>query len=162
MKLSREEERELREYLKEYLDHPRVRRMDDFSQHGNITTYAHCYRVAVYSYKLVKRFKMNVDLPVLLGGAMLHDLFLYDWHTIGRMNPYHATNHAELACRNAIRYFNINEHTRRVIRSHMWPINITKLPRSKEAAILCCTDKWVSLVETLTCRKNMVKHGKKR
>ncbi len=162
MRFSEAEETEFHSIIDKYTAHPRVKRMNDFSQHGNITTYAHCYRVARYSYWLAKRLKLEVDLDVLIGGAMLHDMFLYDWHTIGRMNPYHATNHAELACRNAIRYLGIDSHTQDVIRSHMWPVNITKLPRSREAVVVCMADKWCSLVETITCRKGMAKRGKKR
>ncbi len=156
------EEQLVREILKDYLDHPRALRMNDFSQHGRITTYAHCYRVAMFSYRLIQRLRIKADLSVLLVGAFLHDMFLYDWHTIGRMNPYHATNHAELACRNAVRYFDIDESTQHVIRSHMWPVNITRLPRSREAVIVNIADKWCSLVETLTCRRGMAGHRKKR
>lgn len=162
MKPDREEEKILHRYLKEYLDNPKVQKMKDFSQHGNITTYAHCYRVARYSLRLARGFGLKVNLKVLLPAAMLHDMFLYDWHTIGRMNPHHATNHAELACRNAIRYCHIDEPTQDAIRSHMWPVNITKLPRTREAAVLCIADKWCSLVETVTCRRGMAKREKKR
>lgn len=162
MRLNEAEERELGEYLKDYLAHPKVQRMNEFSQHGNITTYAHCYRVARTSFWLNRRMRLNAREHILLAGAMLHDMFLYDWHIIGSMNPYHATNHAELACRNAIRYCNIGDEAQAVIRSHMWPVNITKLPRSREAVIVCIVDKYCSLIETLVCRKGMKRHRKKR
>lgn len=162
MNFTREEEHAFSCILKPYLEHERVQRMNEFSQHGSITTYAHCYRVARFSFWLNRRLAIKADERVLLPGAMLHDLFLYDWHIIGSMNPYHATNHAELACRNAIRYCNIDKNTQMVIRSHMWPVNITKLPRSKEAWIVCMADKWCSLLETFLTRKGMKVQGKKR
>ncbi len=159
--LKAHEEQELHEKIKKYLDHPRVQRMNEFSQHGSITTYAHCYRVTRWCYWVDKRLHLNSREHVLLPGAMLHDMFLYDWHTIGKMNRGHAINHAELACRNATRYCDIDEHTQDVIRTHMWPVNITKLPRTREAVLVNIGDKWCSLVETLAFRRGM-KKGKKR
>ena len=40
-----------------------------------------------------------------------------------------------------------------MILSHMWPLNITKVPKSKEALILCVADKCIALKETLARRK---------
>ena len=162
MKFNEHEEKEFYMFVKEYVEHPKVQRMKSFSQHGRISTFEHCHRVARWCYGVSKRLGIRVNMSALLSGALLHDMFLYDWHTIGRMNRYHATNHAELACRNAARYCNIDEHAQDVIRSHMWPVNITKLPKTREAVLVCIGDKWCSLVETLVCRKGMTRHRKKR
>lgn len=162
MKLTALEETEFSNIIKDHLENKRVLKMDEFSQHGSITTYAHCFRVARFCFWMNRRLKLKSNERVLLSGAMLHDMFLYDWHIIGSMNPYHATNHAELACRNAIRYCGIDEKTQSVIRSHMWPLNITKVPQCREAVIVCIADKYCSLMETLLARKGMKKHGKKR
>ena len=40
-----------------------------------------------------------------------------------------------------------------IIVSHMWPLNITKVPKSREALILCVADKCIALRETLFERK---------
>jgi len=156
------EEKAFRELLQQYIEHPRVLHMNDFSQHGSISTFAHCYSVARFSFWVNRRLAIGADEKVLLPAALLHDMFLYDWHTIGRMNPYHATNHAELACRNAIRYCDIDEKVQLAIRSHMWPVNITRVPYTKEAAIICFADKWCTVFESVLKRKGMKKQGPKR
>ena len=47
-----------------------------------------------------------------------------------------------------------------MIRSHMWPLNPERVPRSKEAWIVCVADKLVSLHETLFRRRDR-EQGKK-
>lgn len=162
MGFSVKEIKEFEKLIEEYIENPRVKKMQEFSQHGNITTFDHCMRVTRFSFWLNRRLRIGADESVLVPAALLHDMFLYDWHIIGRMNPYHATNHAELASRNAGRYCNVSEEVLAVIRSHMWPINITKFPKTREAVIVTIADKYCSLVETLVCRKGMKKREKKR
>ena len=48
----------------------------------------------------------------------------------------------------------VDEDTAKVIHSHMWPLNLTRLPASKEAWIVCIADKCCSLHETLFRRKS--------
>lgn len=151
-----DEERELfRSILGEYIASDKVQKMKQFSQHGTISTYSHCYSVAQMSMWMNRRWRLGAREEVLLPAAMMHDMFLYDWHTIGKMNPYHAVNHATLAGRNAVRYLNVSDEVHDVIYCHMWPVNITRVPKSREAWIVCMADKWVSLTETLLRRKGM-------
>ena len=51
-----------------------------FVQHGGVTVYEHCVRVAVLSCRLAAALGWEVDLGALVRGALLHDYFLYDWH----------------------------------------------------------------------------------
>ena len=60
-------------------EHERVLRMRTFIQHGKITTYDHCFRVAAMSYRINKMFKLKSDEKALIRGAFLHDYFLYDY-----------------------------------------------------------------------------------
>ena len=39
--------------------------------------------------------------------------------------------------------------TTKIIETHMWPLTITKVPRSKEAFLVCFVDKIMALAETL-------------
>ena len=54
--------------------------MDNFTQHGVITTYDHCLRVARIAFLANRRLHLEADEEALITGAMLHDFFLYDWH----------------------------------------------------------------------------------
>ena len=141
-------------YIGALKNNANVQRMKNYIQHGRITTFKHCERVAAMSYYLNRRFKLHADNNVMLKAAMLHDFYLYDWHADdnGEHN-WHGYIHATKALNNAKRYFNIGPREQQIIYSHMWPLNITRIPRSKEAWIVCLADKFISIRETLFERK---------
>ncbi len=86
----------------------------------------------------------------LIQGAILHDFYLYDWHN-GRKRPegLHGFNHPKIAVKNAKKYFNINKQVENIIASHMFPLTITKIPKSKEAFIVSIADKICAIKESL-------------
>lgn len=136
--------------LSDIKSRPAVRRMRRFIQHGRVSTYEHCESVARLSRDIDRLFRLGCDLRVLLHGAMLHDFFLYDWHRDdGGSHRLHGFTHAKRASRNAKKLLGADERVCRVIESHMWPLNITRVPRSREAWVVCLADKLVSLYETL-------------
>lgn len=136
--------------LRPLLSHPLVKQMQQYVQHGSISTYRHCLRVAALSHRLNRRLHLNADRKTLLTGALLHDFYLYDWHhKDGGAHDWHGFRHADTAADNAVRHFGADKRVEHVIRSHMWPLNLTRLPRSREAWIVCVADKWASLEETL-------------
>lgn len=85
---------------------------------------------------------------------MLHDMYLYDWHDGDPSRKTHGFDHPEIACNNAVENFDISEKEQDIIRSHMWPLNITKIPKSKEALIINIADKYCALVETIRLNKH--------
>lgn len=144
------EDYKAKEILSNIQSEEHVQEMKNYIQHGNVSTYEHCENVARLSYRIDHAFSLHSDLEVLLTGAMLHDFFLYDWHKKGDgTHQLHGFQHAGRASENAKKYFDIDDRTNHVIYSHMWPLNPKRIPRSREAWIVCVADKWVSLQETL-------------
>ena len=102
MKLSSEDARDIDEILQSYLNEEHVIQMKEYIQHGNISTYNHCKSVAKNSYFFNKKLKLDADKRVLLVGALLHDLYLYDWHENDKSHRFHGYHHADRALENAV------------------------------------------------------------
>lgn len=129
-----------------------VREMQEYIQHGSISTYSHCMAVAYYSYRLCLILRLHVDLRSVARGAMLHDLYLYDWHVPDAYHRLHGFRHADSALANARKYFEINPVEADIIEKHMWPLTLTRIPRRRESAVVCMVDKACSLSETFGYR----------
>ena len=145
--MKRNSDEEIEKILRDICVQPSAQEMKRYVQHGKISTYDHCRNVAEFSCRMDKTLHLHADRNTLVKGAMLHDLFLYDWHD--GSHRLHGFTHAEEAAGNAERIFGVDRATRHVISSHMWPLNLTQIPRSREAWIVCCADKMVSLYETI-------------
>lgn len=96
----------------------------------------HSLLVAGMVYTAAKRW--NLDHISATRGALLHDFYLYDWHTGGP--GLHGFRHPEIAMRNAERYFELNRIERNAILRHMWPLTPIP-PRYPEALLVSLADK---------------------
>lgn len=127
--------------------------LGQFIQHGKTSVYVHSRNVAYMSYLIArfceKRFGTKIDYDVLIVGAMFHDFFLYDWHDSEKCPRLHGFKHPAIASKNAQEYYDINDAERLIIETHMWPLTITKFPKSIEAKIVCIADKFCSTRETI-------------
>lgn len=149
-KLSAKQHRKLERRLSALKADPHVQQMKQYRQHGRTSTFDHCERVAALSYAIDQRFHLNADLDALLPGAMLHDFALYDWHDPHdphNAHGLHGLRHAKMAQENARELLGASDQVQHIIWCHMWPLNLTRLPRSKEAWIVCVADKCAAVGE---------------
>ena len=142
----------------------RTLQMKNYIQHGRISTYDHCMRVARLSYSLHKHLHVSCNEAELIRGAFLHDYFLYDWHEheqeedpdwifparyAHHLFHMHGFTHPDTALKNAARDFHLTPKESQIIRSHMWPLTLFHPPLSREALLVCTADKIASLQETV-------------
>lgn len=143
------------EHIEDLLAHRDVNKMKEFIQHGSVNTFEHCERVASVSDKLGKKLRLkNIDRNAMLRAAMLHDFYLYDWHhKDDGSHGMHGYHHANIAVDNAAEKLGVGLKEQEIMSSHMWPLTITRIPKSKEAWVVCMADKYVSTKETLFNRR---------
>jgi len=147
MKLSMAKNNYFQKCLREVSSSDRALQMKQYVQHGNTSTYAHCQRVATFSYRISQLFHLKVDTKSLICGAFLHDFYLYDWHESSEDHRLHGFHHPAVALKNAQQDFCLNEIEKNIISSHMWPLTLTRLPRCMEAVLVCIADKLCSIGE---------------
>ncbi|SMC21968.1 uncharacterized protein SAMN02745134_01499 [Clostridium acidisoli DSM 12555] len=123
-----------------------VRSMDRFIQHNNITCMEHSIYVSYISYSICRR--LNFDYRSAARGGLLHDFFLYDWHTTKTNDGLHGFTHPYVALKNANKLFKLNDVEKDIIVKHMWPLTI-KLPKYKETFIIVFVDKYCAFLESV-------------
>ena len=151
MNINEQERIRLEEIYQTFLNDEKIKKMKGINMHRGSNTYVHSFKVAKKSIKrAIKSRKKNIDFNVVLIGAILHDYYLYDWRVERNKRKKHGRNHPNISSENATRDFQISDKIKKVIKSHMWPINIKEFPTSIEAKIVSISDKIVSLGEALT------------
>lgn len=151
-------DKEYMDCVRDILEHPVFMSMEQYIQHGTTTCRAHCIQVSYSGYKICKRIGGNWRSAARAG--LLHDLFLYDWHTHAREtgDHFHGFTHPRAALVNADRYFKLTEEERMVIVRHMWPLTLVP-PSSRAGYAVTCADKICSTVETAARLKNWMAFG---
>ncbi|WP_073109578.1 HD domain-containing protein [Hespellia stercorisuis] len=136
------------ESIRDIAEHPVVLRMKLYPHHGNSSCYDHCLNVAYYNYQVCRKF--NLDAVSAARGGMLHDLFLYDWHTHTAKtgDHFHGLTHPKAALKNAAKFFKLNRIEKDVIKNHMWPVTVLSIPRTKEGWVTTFVDKYCGAFET--------------
>ena len=142
------------------LAHPVVRQMERYPQHGTTSCLAHCLHVSYLSYRFCRRHGLDARCAARAG--LLHDLFLYDWHTFRpqKGEGLHGFSHPKRALENALRHFTLSPAEQDCILRHMFPLTPTP-PRFREGFVLVWMDKYCSLMETLR-RPGLVRHLRPR
>ena len=140
-------------YGADIIDDSRFEKEKAFIQHGSTTTHHHSLAVAYVSVYFALRSKKNIDMRSLIRGALLHDYFLYDWHDKSENHSVHGFTHARQSLKNARRDFPINRTEADIIFCHMFPLNLTRFPRTTEGRIVCMADKLCAGAETASLAK---------
>lgn len=156
MKLSRQEQKEIMQYLKDMLHTEETAIMKRCIQHGKVSTYDHVLSVVRLSYYLNRRFHLGAPSRQLVRGAFLHDFYLYDWHENGYIGRLHGLHHPAIALKNASMRYSLTPMERNIIESHMWPLTLLHMPRCRSALIVCIADKLCSSYEVIFLKKD---HG---
>lgn len=128
-----------------------------FMQHGSVSVYEHCVRVAYTSCYLAAAMKIPVNRRALVRGALLHDYFLYDWHEKNKEHSLHGFFHPRKALQNAEKDLDLSEIERNIILRHMFPLTAIP-PECREAWLVCLADKICAFRETVQRR---TVHGRK-
>lgn len=152
MRLNKKELRFFYNITCELVQHEKLQEMRNYIQHGDTSTFIHCITVAYFSYLLARRLRriirFDLDAKSLIRGALLHDFYLYDWHIPHESHKLHGFRHPVFALNNSRKYFKLNKIEEDIIEKHMWPLTFTRVPRFKEAFLVCMIDKYCSLAET--------------
>ena len=144
--------KEFHNLLAPYLQNETVLSMSQYMAHGKVNVLEHSYMVARYSYMLCKKLRLDVDISSLIAGAILHDMYLYDWHKEDPNHKWHGRIHGCTAYQNASKLFVLSDKTRNIIEGHMWPECLPYRPRCTEAIIVSFVDKFSATIEFMMPR----------
>lgn len=127
-----------------------VRQMENYTHHGRTTCFQHCLNVSYFNYRLCRVLNLNRRAGARAG--LLHDLFLYDWHTYkpAEGERLHGFTHAKTSLENARKYFYVSELESDIIEKHMFPLNLSALPRYRETLVIVFTDKLCGTMEVMS------------
>ncbi|MGT2910415.1 HD domain-containing protein [Streptococcus cameli] len=134
---------EFMEHVGHLIDTPSVQKLAGITHHYHSTRLEHSINVSYTSYKLAKRF--GWDAKSTARGALMHDLFFYDWRTT-KFKKSHAWTHPRIAVRNAKKLTTLNKIEEDIIVKHMFGATIAP-PRYKESWIVTCVDKYWAVRE---------------
>lgn len=125
-------------------------------QHRSSNTYRHVCMVTRLCIRYVIKHHWICDYRSLIRGAFLHDYFFYDWRKDKSARHKHLTDHPRRAYENAIKLFDLTPIEKDIILNHMWPVTITKFPKSKEAKLVSWMDKVATVHEFFTPKKELI------
>ena len=141
------------ECVYDIMNNEKFKEMNNYIQHGTTTTLEHCISVSYISYKICKYY--NFDYISAARGGLLHDLFLYNWHTHCKETGknIHGLTQPRTALNNAKKYFDLNDVERDIILKHMWPLTVIP-PKHMEGYVVMYADKYCGFIETIERIKN--------
>ena len=107
-------------------------------EHHGVSRFDHSLKVSYYSYKMSKILRLNYQDVARAG--LLHDFFLSNEERTTKDRFLSTFVHPKKAVKNAEEVFGINEREADIIRTHMFPVNLS-IPRYAESWIVNFVDK---------------------
>ena len=154
MKITQEQKDYLEKIYQTFLHDEKILKMKEVPMHRGSNCYEHSFKVAKRAIKrALNSLREDINLEVVLIGAILHDYYLYDWRTDRSKRKRHGRNHQFIASENASRDFDVSPKVKKVIETHMWPLNIKNYPSTIEARIVSISDKSIAISEASTSVK---------
>ena len=126
------------------LESPMVAKLAEYAHHGNKNRLDHVTEVARLSFYWGRR--LSLDCSVIVRGALLHDLFFYDWFREGPR--LHGLRHHNIALDNARQVTTLEPKEVDVIIRHMWPLTLIP-PRYPESLVVCLVDTYCTIKDYL-------------
>lgn len=119
--------------------------------HHGITRYDHSYRVAKWTHIIGKVFKMK-NVEQTTRAALLHDFYVND--DLTGSGAKRLGTHPEAALENSLKYYELDNIQKDIIKSHMFPCNLT-VPKYKESWLVSMIDKTVGTYEMLRFKTSL-------
>jgi uncharacterized protein len=133
------------ECISDLLLTPEVQSLKEFEQHLEINRLQHIISVSYLSFRVCRRF--GLDWRTAARGAVLHDLFYYDWRENDWSHRPHGYLHPGFALKNARELCgSLDKKTENIIIRHMWPLTPVP-PRYREAFVVTMADKYCATKE---------------
>ncbi len=128
-------------------------KIDNCVHHG-ISRFDHSCRVSYYSYKISKKLKLNYKEVARAG--LLHDFFL-DENITKKEKMLSMFIHSRKSLENSQELFNLTDREKDIIFTHMFPLNLNRIPKYMESWLVSIVDKFVAVYEfSYTLRKKCI------
>jgi uncharacterized protein len=121
------------------LNHSGVIRLKDCNHHFGKTRLDHVLDVAWMAFRITRY--LHLDTESTVRGALLHDLFYYDWLREGP--NWHGIRHPRIAIQNAQEVTSLSAKEEDIIKKHMWPLTVIP-PRYVESWVVIFCDIYCS------------------
>jgi len=133
--------------VEDLLSTKQVLSLAQYSQHLDINRLQHVLSVSYLSYLACR--KLGLDHNAAARGAVLHDLFYYDWREKDdNSHRLHGYRHPGFALKNAKELTTLSKKEENIILRHMWPLTPTP-PRFRESFIVSMSDKYCATIELI-------------
>jgi len=131
------------------LENQALKSLSQFDHHRGKTRLEHVKEVAYLSFLWGRR--LSLDCNAIVRGALLHDLFYYDWlHEGPRL---HGFRHHNIALKNARKVTCLSKKEEDIIKKHMWPLTIIP-PFYIESLVVSLIDTFCSTRDYISFKKH--------